>query len=116
MAEKPQIPIDNDMYQLLRSHEISEFNEKLRAGHQCVLTNCDFRNLDLRGINAENLDLTGSYFRNADLRGIDFRNTKLEGITLANAKISGCYFPKNISPAEIQLSVEHGTRIRIKDD
>ncbi|MBT4962642.1 MAG: pentapeptide repeat-containing protein [Francisellaceae bacterium] len=112
MKEKPQITED-EMYQLLRSQNIQEFNEKLEAGLPCDLTNCDFRSLDLRGINASNLNLRNAYFRNTDLRGIDLRTADIEGATFASAKISGCYFPDNISATEIQLSVEHGTRIRV---
>jgi uncharacterized protein YjbI with pentapeptide repeats len=51
--------------------------------------------------------------RDADFRGCDLRHVDLEGASMHNAKISGTYFPDNLTPEEIQLSVQHGTRIRL---
>lgn len=76
------------------------------------MQDCDFRSLDLRGLDTSNLNLSGAYFRNADLRGIDLRTANIEGATFADAKISGCYFPADYPATEISLSVEHGTRVR----
>lgn len=109
----PQISQD-PMYQLLRSENVKEFNQRKQAGEPCTLTGCDFRGLDLRGLDATGLDLTDAYFRGSDLRGIDFRRTQLEGVSIASANISGCYFPTQISAEEILLSQTQGTRIRYR--
>jgi uncharacterized protein YjbI with pentapeptide repeats len=101
------------LYQMLRDGRVSEFNDAVKNGAAPDLTNCDFRNCDLKGLNAEGLDLSGCYFRNCDLRGIDFRKTNLEGASFHGAQISGCYFPTNLSPEEITMSVVHGTRVRL---
>jgi uncharacterized protein YjbI with pentapeptide repeats len=113
MAEqiKPSIS-DDPMYQLLREGKVREFNERREAGETPNLTGCDFRSLDLRGLNAEGLDLSGCYFRQADLRGIDFSKTNLEGASINGSKVSGTYFPIELTADEITLSLMHGTRLR----
>lgn len=111
MSEGPQIKKDK-MYQLLREGKIKEFNHYKQKGHKCDLTNCDFRAVDLQGMDASGLDMSGCYFRLADLRGIDFSRTKLDGASLHDAKISGVYFPKEFSSDEITMSLIRGTRIR----
>lgn len=103
---------DDPLYQLLRNDDIEGFNLARSEGQSCDLTGCDLRGLDLRSLNIKGLSLENTYFRGADLRGIDFRGCNLNGASLANAKISGCFFPETLSPAEIQLSVTMGTRIR----
>jgi len=108
---KPRISQD-PLYQLLRDEKVEEFNKLKGQGKTCDLTNCDFKGLDLRELDASGLDLTDAYFRGADLRSVDFRNCRLSGASLAAAKISGCYFPDDVSAAEIMMSVQQGTRIR----
>lgn len=105
---------DDPMYQLLREGKIEEFNVKKQAGEYCNLKSCDFRSLDLKGLDAVGLDFRSAYFRMADLRGIDFRGSLLDGASINAAKISGTYFPVEISAQELLLSLEHGTRIRVK--
>jgi uncharacterized protein YjbI with pentapeptide repeats len=100
------------MYLLLREGQIQEFNTKKATGAAAVLTGCDFRNVDLRGMDATGLDFRHSYFRQADLRGVDFSKSYLEGASLNGAKVSGAYFPPELSAEEIALSIEHGTRMR----
>ncbi|MDH5324447.1 MAG: pentapeptide repeat-containing protein [Gammaproteobacteria bacterium] len=102
----------NDMYQLLREEKVQEFNARRAGGETCDLTHCDFRGLDLRGLNAHGIDFTGSYFRQADLRGINFSESRMQECSLNGAKISGVYFPQELSPAEIEMSLNHGTRMR----
>ena len=63
-------------------------------------------------MNARGLDFSSAYFRNCDLSGIDFRETNLEGASLLDAKVSGVYFPDELSPEEIRLSLDHGARLR----
>ena len=65
-------------------------------------------------MNARGLDFSSAYFRNCDLSGIDFRETNLEGASFLDAKVSGVYFPDELSPEEIRLSLDHGTRLRYK--
>ncbi|WP_438969617.1 pentapeptide repeat-containing protein [Methylophaga sp.] len=107
---------DDPLYRLLREGKIDEFNQRIAAGEQVDLTHCDFRHLNLQGLETTGLDLSGSYFRQADLRGVDFsRCLSLEGASIHAAKISGAYFPKKVNAQEILLSLEHGTRIRYQE-
>ncbi|NQZ53753.1 MAG: pentapeptide repeat-containing protein [Piscirickettsiaceae bacterium] len=104
---------DDPLYRLLRDGKVDEFNQRITAGEKAVLVNCDFRHINLQGINTEGLDFTDSYFRQADLRGVDFSHCKsMEGASIHAAKISGVFFPKDIHASEILLSLEHGTRLR----
>lgn len=106
---------DNPLYRLLREGKVDEFNQRVVAGETVSLVGCDFRHLNLQGLNASGLDLSGGYFRQADLRGIDFSNcASLEGASIHAAKISGAYFPDALSAEEILLSLEHGTRMRYR--
>lgn len=112
MPKWPEIS-DDPMYQLLRQEKVSEFNTRREQGETADLSSKNYRGLDLRELNAQGLDLSNGYFRSADLRGIDFTQCNLDGASLAEAKISGCLFPSSLSPEEIRLSVEYGTRLRI---
>lgn len=115
LHETQTLRISSDpMYLLLREGRIQEFNQKKAAGVPANLVGCDFRNVDLRGINAAGLDFSHCYFRQADLRGIDFRQARLEGASLNGAKVSGAYFPQELCAEEIILSLVHGTRMRYK--
>lgn len=100
------------LYQLLRDEKIAEFNQQKPADGPIDFHDCDFRGLDLRNLDAARVNFSGCYFRGADLRGIDFSLSNLERASIAAAHISGCLFPQSISAAEIQLSVEQGTRMR----
>ena len=110
----PEIDHDNELYQLLREEKIDEFNERKAAGEEIKLTHCDFRGLDLRGMDAKDIDFTGSYFRQTDLRGINFSKSILRECSLNGAKISGVYFPPELMPEEINMSMTHGTRMRYR--
>lgn len=111
MAEKPRFS-DCPMYRLLRMGEIVEFNKRKAKGEPCDLVGTDLSRLDLRGLNADGLDIRNGYFRMCDLRGVDLSQANLEGASFAQAHVSGCYFPKGLSAAEIDLALEHGTRVR----
>ncbi len=108
----PEIKQD-PMYQLLREAKIKEFNQSKQTGESFELRGSDLRGLDLRGLDASGIDFSDCYFRQADLRGIDFSTSKLDGASINGAKISGCYFPEEISAAELTLSLLHGTRLRL---
>ncbi len=105
---------DDPLYQLLRNGNVKEFNRRKSEMETCQLISCDLRYLDLRGIDAAGIDFSNSYFCSADLRGIDFSKAWLEGVSLNGARISGAYFPAELTPEEIILSVTHGTRMRYK--
>lgn len=109
---EPLIKNDNHLYRLLREGHIREFNTARERGENTDLTGCDFRGVDLRGMEAAGLDLSGCYFRQADLRGVDFSDTRLEGASIHATKISGAYFPPELSATELTLSLVHGTRMR----
>lgn len=111
VSDRLKTPPDR-MYQLLRDGNIKEFNVVKAEGNTTDLTGCDFRNVDLRGIDAQGLDFSDCYFRQADLRGVDFRHCRLEGASINAAKVSGAYFPPELSAEEITLSLSHGTRMR----
>ena len=53
-------------------------------------------------------------FSGTSLRGVDLRHHDLEGASLHDALISGAYFPNNLTPEEITMSVQLGTRLRTK--
>ena len=101
------------LYRMLRDDDVAGFNHKRKHDTPHSFRGCVFRGSDLRGLDARKLDLRDAYFRDADLRGIDFREALLEGASLASAKVSGAFFPDNVAPEEIRLSIELGTRLRV---
>lgn len=109
-----RVKSDDPLYLLLRDGKAREFNDQHKRARTADLTHCDFRHADLRGIEAEGIDFSHCYFRQADLRGVDFSNARLEGASIHAAKISGAYFPKELDPEEINLSLLHGTRMRYR--
>ncbi len=113
-TETPAI-IDDELYRLLRDENIEEFNRLRAKGRACKLSGVDLRCLDLPGMEAENSDFSNSYFRRSNLSGVNFTTCNLEGASIRSASISGTYFPPSISADEITLSIEHGTRMRLKD-
>lgn len=105
--------VKNELHGLLREGRMDEFNAKRKKG-KVDLSHCNLRGIDLRGMDTSQVDFSGSYLRQADLRGLDLSTCNLEGASINQAVISGAYFPKNISPEEIKLSHELGTRMRVK--
>lgn len=106
---------DDPLYRLLREGKVAEFNQRVAAGETANVSACDFRHINLQGLDAKDLDLSDSYFRQADLRGIDFSQcASIEGSSIHGAKISGVRFPDELSADEILLSLEHGTRLRYR--
>ena len=110
-SERPKIGA-NEMHKLLREGATSDFNARRAKGETPDLRGVDLRGCDLRGANLDGLDLSNSYFRQADLRGLNLTGCRLEGASIVTANVSGTYFPKELSAGEIQLSLEHGTRMR----
>ncbi|MEM1144899.1 MAG: pentapeptide repeat-containing protein [Pseudomonadota bacterium] len=113
MTDKPKIKSDA-LYQLLRQEDVKSFNDQRDTLDTSELRNGDYRGRDLRNMNAKGLDFSNAYFRNTDLSGVDFRTTNLEGASLLDAKVSGVYFPDELAPEEIRLSLETGTRLRYR--
>ncbi|TNF36973.1 MAG: pentapeptide repeat-containing protein [Gammaproteobacteria bacterium] len=114
MVQQPPLIKDDAMYRLLREGKIAEFNQRRTKGESCDLRGADFRSVDLKGIDAEGLDFSNCYFRMSNLRGIDFSKANLEGASIHGAQISGVFFPPELTPDEIELSLEHGTRMRYR--
>jgi uncharacterized protein YjbI with pentapeptide repeats len=83
---KPRKSAD-PLYLLLREGGSEEFNRRSKAGETSDLRGCDFRGIDLRGC-------------------------RLEGASLHAAHVSGAYFPLQLAPEEIEMSVRLGTRMR----
>ncbi len=110
---KPEIK-DDPLYQMLRHEDVDSFNANRDSLDTNQLQSGDYRGRDLRKMNARGLNFSNAYFRNADLSGIDFRETNLEGASLMDAKVSGVYFPDELSPEEIRLSIDTGTRLRYR--
>jgi uncharacterized protein YjbI with pentapeptide repeats len=102
------------LYQLLREDRAEEFNRLRAQGAACDLRGANLRGLDLRKLDAAGLDLRDCYLRQADLRGVDLSCARLEGASIKGAKISGAYFPRELPAAEIELSLQHGTRMRCR--
>ncbi len=111
MTQKPMVS-DDPMFLLLRDHQVDEFNRRRAQGVPAHLAGCDFSGVDLRGMEADGLDLGDCSFHQSDLRGVDLRNANLEGSSLHAARIAGAYFPVRLSAGEIDLSLQHGTRMR----
>jgi uncharacterized protein YjbI with pentapeptide repeats len=88
---KPRKSAD-PLYLLLREGSSEEFNRRSKAGETSDLRGCDFRGIDLRGL--------------------DLRGCRMEGASLHAAHVSGAYFPLQLAPEEIEMSVRLGTRMR----
>lgn len=114
MALKPINNNPDPMYRLLREGRVKDFNDRKALGEKLDITGCDFRGLDLRGLNAQGLDLSNCYFRQTDLRGLDLSSCQLQGASINAAKVSGTLFPKELTADEITLSLLHGTRMRYR--
>ncbi len=115
MATTPPQIKDHELYRLLRSGKIDDFNQRKASGESCDLAGADFRSVDLTGLDADGLDLSNCYFRMSNLRGVDFSTARLQGASIHGAQISGTYFPLALCATEITLSLEHGTRMRYAD-
>jgi len=92
----PQIK-DHELYRLLRSGKIDDFNQRKASGESCDLTGADFRSVDLTGLDADGLDLSNCYFRMCNLRGVDFSTTRLQGATRSrDYTVTGTRHPDEI--------------------
>jgi hypothetical protein len=106
--------LDHELFALLREDRVDEFNARVEAGEKPPsLVGANLRGCDLRGLNAAGMDLRNAYLRGADLRGLDLRTTQLGGASIRKTQLSGTFFPSDLSPQEILMSLELGTRLRL---
>ncbi|HUO95533.1 MAG TPA: pentapeptide repeat-containing protein [Steroidobacteraceae bacterium] len=112
--EKPRLSAD-PMYLLIREGRVEEFNRRKAAGEKYELRGANLRGLDLRELDvAGGIDFSNAYLRQADLRGLNLAKCRLEGASLHAAHVSGVLFPVELEPAEIEMSVRIGTRLRYR--
>lgn len=104
--------LEDQAYRCLRVEDIDGYHLAVINRREVDFSDANLRSVDLRKADLERVVLRGAYLRDADLRGCDLRHMDLEGASLHNAKVAGAYFPENVSPEEIQMSLVHGTRIR----
>jgi uncharacterized protein YjbI with pentapeptide repeats len=108
---KPRF-IDDPAFQALRMGDLAAFERLARERNVLDFTDADLRGTDFRLVDLTRVLLIGAYLKDSDLRGCDMRHLDLSGTSIHNAKIGGAFFPPNIDPTEILLSVQFGTRIR----
>ena len=101
-------------FDLLQEENIDRFNSLVEAGQAPDVRCANLSGLDLRSANLKGLDLSGCYLRGTNLSGLDLSGCNLYGSSMRAANISGVLFPDNIPADEIRLSIEHGTRIRVR--
>jgi uncharacterized protein YjbI with pentapeptide repeats len=111
-----RLPWEDETYSELRRGKTQEFKRMLTSRALVDFSNCNLRGVDLRGVNIRKVRLKGAYMKGADLRGLDLSRHDLEGASLHGARISGVLFPSNISPAEIMMSLQTGTRLRVEQE
>ena len=104
--------LDHPAYRALRVDDLDAYHMAVINHTSVDFTGADLRGIDLRKADLSKLILRDAYFRDGDLRGCDLRHLDLEGASFHNTKVAGAYFPSNVSPAELQMSIEYGTRIR----
>lgn len=104
--------LEDPAYRCLRVEDIDGYNMAIINRPEVDFSNANLRSVDLRQADLEKVILRGAYLRDADLRGCDLRHLDLEGASFHNAKVAGAYFPRNVHAGELQMSLEHGTRIR----
>ena len=100
--------------QLLSSGKIDDFNREAKRLGTVDLADSDLRGLDLRRANLKSADLRGAYLRSADMRGLDLSDAQLAGASLRQAQVSGTLFPGNVAADELRISIDLGTRIRLR--
>jgi uncharacterized protein YjbI with pentapeptide repeats len=98
--------------QILFEENAAAFNKLVAEGKTPDLSNQNLSDLDLRAFHLTHANLSGAYMRGANLKGLDLSGANLNGASIKAAFISGCLFPKGLQACEIQMSYEHGTRMR----
>ncbi|OBS10546.1 pentapeptide repeat-containing protein [Acidihalobacter prosperus] len=103
-----------DPCELLGQHRIEEFNAYRAAGKPCRVAGKDLHAMDLRKVDVGGVDFSDCRLDRANLCGLDMRSCVLEGATLRDALIERTYFPEGLDAAEIELSLNYGTRLRMR--
>lgn len=106
--------LDDPAYRALRVNDVEGFHLAVINRPAVDFSGADLRGVDFRKVDLSRVILRGAYLRDADLRGCDLRHMDLEGASLHGARIAGAYFPENLPAEEIQMSVVHGTRMRMR--
>jgi uncharacterized protein YjbI with pentapeptide repeats len=105
----------NVFHEYLRDEEFDTFNREVaKLKDRVDLEDCNLRNLDLRKADLRQANLKNSYLKLADIRGLDLSKALIEGASIHNAHIGGTLFPIEFDPQEILLSVQFGTRLRLR--
>ena len=107
----PSFP-DDRAFKCLRVGDLDGYHEAIRNRQVVDFSGVDLRGTDFRKVDLSKVILRNAYLKDADFRGCDLRHIDLEGTSLRNAKVSGAYFPDNLSPEELRLSIDLGTRLR----
>lgn len=106
--------INSPAYRCLRVGDIAGFHHYSSEDETVDLSNADLRSVDLRKVDLTKVVLRGAYLKEADLRGQDLRQHDLEGCSLRHAKVGGVYFAENLRPDELLMSLNFGTRLRLR--
>lgn len=104
----------NPMAQLIRDGRYDDFNQQVAENGPADLSYAYLRMQNLTRLHLAKANLEGAYLRGADLRGQDLSTANLAGASLASANVSGVLFPTSIDAADIRMSLELGTRLRVK--
>ncbi len=104
--------LDDVLYKMLRAGDVEGFNAATQQREVVDFSGADLRSIDFRQIDLSKIILRDTYLRDADFRGCDLRDVDLSGASMHNARVGGVYFPSNLSPGEITMSLRHGTRLR----
>lgn len=114
MHEPAHHPLSKEICKLLQDNKAEQANTLLENVDDFSLAGANMRSANLQGFKVHGIDLSNAYLRSANMKGLDMRSCNLEGASLHGAKIAGAYFPDDLTPEEIQMSVTHGTRLRYR--
>ncbi|MBI5136876.1 MAG: pentapeptide repeat-containing protein [Nitrospirae bacterium] len=104
----------SELSEMLRHGCYDDFNANVAKCGSANLVGANLRMADLTRANLKGADLRNAYLRACDLRGQDLSGCNLDGASLHDAKVSGVLFPANLDAQEIIMSVELGTRMRVR--
>jgi uncharacterized protein YjbI with pentapeptide repeats len=105
---------DDPAFKCLRAGDLAGYQQVTENRKAVDFAGADLRGVDFRSIDLRKLSLRDAYLRDADLRGCDLRHLDLSGVSIQGARVSGAFFPQNVDATEVQLSLQHGTRIRTR--
>jgi len=114
VQEPPRPETAEGLARMLREGRVATFNARVAESGPADLTDANLRMADLRGADLKGACLKGAYLRAADLRGQDLSTCGMEGASMSGAKVSGVFFPPDLAPDEITMSVNLGTRMRVR--